>query len=296
MKVKRKLKKRTQTSIIINAFFILTTIITLYPLIYVLSVSLSSGLAFSRGEVVLFPIDMTFESYKYVLKDMRFWGSYVNTFIYVIFGTIFNMIITVLAAFPLSRSEFKLRNLLNKFLVLTMWLGVGMIPQYLNYKSLGMSNSRIAIILGFGLSAFNIILLRNYFENNIPKDLEEAAEIDGANLFQVLSNVYLPLSKSIIATLTTFYGVMRWNSWFWESLLLKDVNKIPLQVYIRKQLTALNEIMNSMDQEAIIGNGLISYETVFYALLVCSLIPIIIGLPYLAKYFSKGVLSGSVKS
>ncbi len=290
-----KKRKIDLFSVIVYVMLTFAVLVTVYPFVYLVSASFSEGLAVSKGSVRIFPVNPNIISYKYIVTDIEFWVSYGNTLIYVVGGVTFSLCMTILLAFPLSRKEFFLSGFLNRFLIITTWFQAGMIPAYLNYKSLGMTDSRVGIIFGFGMTAFYIILMRNYFQNNIPQEMEEAANMDGASLFSILWRIYIPLSKPMIATLGVFYFVQRWNSWFWESILLRDIHKIPLQVYIRKQLQLLNSLADSVGSDLLFAQGVVSNDTIFYAMLVCSIVPIIIMLPVFAKYFTKSSIGGAVK-
>lgn len=263
----------------------------LYPFIYVLSASISSGAAVDAGKVVLFPQGINFEAYQKVLKDNFFWTAYGNTFFYTIFGTAFSMIVSAPAAYTLSKKRFRFRKHINIMISFTMWFQVGFIPSYLNYKSLGAINNRWMIIVSFGIQAFNIILLRNYFES-VSESLEEAAKIDGASDFQIFTKVFLPLSKPALTTVWLYYAIGRWNGFFWSAVLLKEKNKIPLQVYLKQKLIDMSIV--SENANTVVGQHY-SYTTLVYAIIVCSLIPIILVYPYIQRYFTKGIMVGGVK-
>ncbi|MEP2944709.1 MAG: carbohydrate ABC transporter permease [Lentilitoribacter sp.] len=267
------------------------TAATLYPFIYIAAVSFSSGFAAAAGKVVLTPIDMTIEAYRFILSDPQFWVSYRNTFIYTIGGTLMSMAFIIPGAYALSRPQLKGRRFFNLFIAFTMWFNAGLIPFFLNMRDLNLLDSMFGIILAFAVNAFNIILLRNFFES-IPRSFEEAARMDGANDFQVLWKVFVPLSKPAIATITLFCIVARWNGFFWAMVLLQSEEKIPLQVFLRHTIAKLSDTeefaMNVLD--AAYGP-----ETVTGAIIVCSIIPVLIVYPFIQKYFEKGILLGGVK-
>ena len=274
-------------SILIGMF----TAATLYPFIYIAAVSFSSGFAAAAGKVVLTPIDATIEAYRFILSDPQFWVSYRNTFIYTIGGTLMSMAFIIPGAYALSRPQLKGRRFFNLFIAFTMWFNAGLIPFFLNMRDLNLLDSMFGIILAFAVNAFNIILLRNFFES-IPRSFEEAARMDGANDFQVLWKVFVPLSKPAIATITLFCIVARWNGFFWAMVLLQSEEKIPLQVFLRHTIAKLSDTeefaMNVLD--AAYGP-----ETVTGAIIVCSIIPVLIVYPFIQKYFEKGILLGGVK-
>lgn len=267
------------------------TVATLYPFIYIAAVSFSSGFAAQAGKVVLTPIDATLEAYKYILADPKFWLSYRNTFIYTIGGTAMSLLFIIPAAYALSRPQLMGRRYFNLFIAFTMWFNAGLIPFYLNMRDLGLLDSMFGIIIAFAVNAFNIILLRNFFEA-IPQSFEEAARMDGANDFQVLWKVYIPLSKPAIATITLFCIVSRWNGFFWAMVLLQSEDKIPLQVFLRHTLANLSD----NDDFAIVQlDAAFSAETVTAAIIVCSIVPVLLVYPWIQKYFEKGILLGGVK-
>ncbi len=267
------------------------TLSTLYPFIYIAAVSFSDGSAASAGTVVYKPIGFTIAAYKVVLSEPLFWSSYRNTFIYTFGGTFVSLLIIVPGAYALSRPQLWGRRHFNLFVAFTMWFNAGLIPFFLNMRDLNLMDSYFGLIIAFACNAFNIILLRNFFEA-IPKSFEEAARMDGANEFQVLWKVYMPLSKPALATIILFCMVSRWNGFFWAMVLLKDEQKIPLQVYLRQVIATLKD-----DEEfgTSLINAVYSAETVTAAIMVCSIIPVLIFYPFIQKYFNKGIMLGGVK-
>jgi len=278
-------------AVVVSVLIGMFTIATLYPFIYIAAVSFSSGFAAQAGKVVLAPIQVTTEAYKYILVQPEFWISYRNTFIYTIGGTIMSLLFIIPGAYALSRPQLFGRRFFNLFIAFTMWFNAGLIPFYLNMRDLSLLDSMFGIILAFAINAFNIILLRNFFEA-IPESFEEAARMDGANDFQVLWKVFIPLSKPAIATITLFCIVSRWNGFFWAMVLLKSEEKIPLQVFLRHTLANLSD----NDEFAITQlDAAYSAETVTAAIIVCSIIPVLLVYPWIQKYFEKGILLGGVK-
>jgi putative aldouronate transport system permease protein len=269
----------------------LFAISTLYPFIYIAAVSFSSAFAARAGKVVLTPIDVTLGAYAHVLAEPQFWNSYGNTFIYTIGGTITSLLIIIPGAYALSRPQLIGRRFWNLMIAFTMWFHAGMIPFWLNMRDLNLLDSMLGIIIAFACNAFNIILLRNFFES-IPQSFEEAARMDGANEFQVLWKVFVPLSKPAIATITLFCVVSRWNGFFWAMILLTDEGKVPLQVYLRQTIADLSD-----DEEfsSTLIDAAYSVETVTAAIIVCSIIPVLCFYPFIQKYFNKGIMLGGVK-
>jgi putative aldouronate transport system permease protein len=275
-----------------NAFLLtLFVLSTLYPFIYVLVASVSSGAAVTSGRVMLWPVDVTLAAYERVLSDRMFWISYGNTFIYTFGGTAMSLLIMVPGAYALSRKRLRGRTMFNLLIAFTLWFNAGMIPFFLNMRDLGLLDSRFGIIIGFACNAFNVILLRNFFEA-VPKSFEEAAKMDGASELQLLWKVFIPLSKPAIVTVALFCIVSRWNGYFWSMVLLRGEEKIPLQVYLKRiivDLSSNDEFASSL------LTAEYSFETITAAIMVASIIPVLIIYPYAQKYFSKGILLGGVK-
>lgn len=265
--------------------------LTIYPLLYVFSASISSPDAVVSGKVLLFPKEITLSAYQKIIENKSIWIGYANSFYYTIVGTLVNIIFTISAAYPLSKKRLPALKLWTLFFLLTMWFQAGMIPFYLNLVDLKLLNTRSAILFAFAMTPFNMILLRTFFQS-IPTSLEEAAKVDGASEFYILRRIYLPLSKAGLATVGLFYAVTRWNGYFWNMVLLRDDNKIPLQVILKKMIveTKIAESIQDMD---ISSN--FSAETLIYSTIIISIIPMMILYPYVQKYFTQGMLLGAVK-
>lgn len=297
----RKLKRKRPGELIFDSVVLLVmlflVIISVYPLVYVLSMSLSNGVDADSGKVWLLPVNPTIGAYAYLFKDPQFMQAFANSMFYMIVGAAYNMLISVPGAYVLARREFYLSKILNIYMTITLWLTAGTIPLYLNFKMLGMMNSRWAMIIGFGLTAFNIILIRNYFEG-LPKEMKEAAHVDGASEFQTLFHVYIPLSKPILATVTMFYALGRWNVWFWHSLLLRDAeDKIPLQIMLRRILIATADDPNNTNPSVTqYLEGGASRLTIQFAVMAFTLVPVLVVYPYVQRHFTKGIMLGGVKN
>ncbi|MCI6957615.1 MAG: carbohydrate ABC transporter permease [Candidatus Faecousia sp.] len=268
----------------------------LYPFIYVISASISGKAAVDYGQIVLFPKNIQFEAFARMFNDNMFWNAYSNTLFLTFYGTLWSLFVAILGAYALSKKRLLFRRFLNFFLVFTMWFSAGIMPQYLNYldtkvvfNAVGIMDDKWLVVIAMGMAAMNIILLRNAFEG-VPSDIEEAAIVDGASEFQVLSKVYIPMSKSTIATVALFFAISRWNGYFWARQMISNSNEHPLQVFIRLKLEEFT------DPEAMAGwNQAYSSDSVIYALIVCSIVPILIIYPFIQKYFAKGVNVGGVK-
>ena len=268
----------------------------LYPFVYVISASISGQAAVDYGRVILFPKDIQFEAFSRMFNDNMFWNSYSNTLFLTFYGTIWALFVAILGAYALSKRRLLFRRFFNFFLVFTMLFSAGIVPQYLNYldtkavfNAAGITDDKWLVVIAMGMAAMNIILLRNAFEG-VPSEIEEAAVVDGATEFQVLSKVYIPMSKSTIATVALFFAISRWNGYFWARQMISNSNEHPLQVFIRLKLEQFT------DPEQMAGwNEVYSSDSVIYALIVCSIVPILIIYPFIQKYFAKGVNAGGVK-
>ena len=268
----------------------------LYPFVYAGSASISGRSAVEYGSVVLFPKDVQFDAFARMFGDNMFWNAYSNTLFLTLYGTLWSMLTAILGAYALSKRRLLFRKFFNFFLVFTMWFSAGIVPQYLNYlatkkvfTAAGITDDKWLVVIAMGMAAMNIILLRNAFEG-VPSEIEEAAVVDGATEFQVLSKVYIPMSKSTIATVALFFAISRWNGYFWARQMISNSNEHPLQVFIRLRLEQYT------DPEAMAGwNEAFAADSVIYALIVCSIVPILIIYPFIQKYFAKGVNVGGVK-
>ncbi len=276
-----------------HTFLFLISVLALYPFIYVLSASLSHGNAVAAGTVVLFPVDFNIMAYKKVAEIQNLWVAYGNTIFYTVVGTFTCMVFSITGAYALSKKRLMGRKLFTILVTMTMWFRAGIVPDFLNFRDLGLYNTRAVPIIGFAVVAFNVILLKTYFES-VPQSLEESAQIDGASDFKVLWSIYMPLSKPGIATVALFYAVSKWNGYFWSMILLRDENKIPLQVLLRKLIVEMNATSEFSDALEMAKQGY-SVETVVYATIIVSIIPIVILYPFIQKYFAKGAMIGAVK-
>ena len=295
--MKRKLEVSELIFKILSYLFLTVfAICCVYPFLYAISAALSGREAVEYGQVILFPKDVQFEAFKLMFGNNMFWNSYTNTLFLTVYGTLWAMGVAILGGYALSKKRLLFRKTFNFYLVFTMWFSAGIVPQYLNYldtrdvfNSIGITDDKWLIVIAMGMAAMNIILLRNAFEG-VPSEIEEAAIVDGATEMQVLTNVYLPMSKSTIATVALFFAISRWNGYFWARQMISNSNEHPLQVFIRLQLEYYN------DSEAMVGwDEIYATDSAVYALIVCSVIPILIIYPFIQKYFAKGVNMGGVK-
>ena len=274
-------------------FMIIISIVMLYPMVYVVFASFSESNALLMNEgLLLWPIKPNLRSYMKVIENPMVWSGYKNTLIVLVGGTALNLVMTILAAYVLSRKNLAGSKLMTIFVVFTMYFSGGMIPMYLNVRSFGLDDSLWALIIPGAMSAYNMIILLTAFAS-IPDSLEESATLDGANPFTTLVKIIVPLSGSSIAVILLYYAVGHWNSWFNAMIFLRDRAKYPLQLVLREILVQ-NDVSAMMDNAIVDGEGSIA-ETIKYAVIVVSTVPILAVYPFLQKYFVKGVMVGAVK-
>lgn len=281
--------------VIVWLLVLLAVIICLYPFVYVVSVSLSSGEAVNRGEVVLFPVDLNLDVFKMVMGYKELWTSYGNTIFYTVVGTFANIVMTCLAAYPLSRQRFFLRKKLNFLLAFTMYFSGGLIPTYIVVTGIGLYNTRAAMILPVLLSAYNVMICRSAFES-LSEELFESASLEGANDFVMMTKIAVPLIKPTLAVLTLYYAVARYNDFFNAMLYIGKASLQPLQLFLRKiLLMASSEILQSSGSITAISAAAQSTLQVRYVCIVLATVPIICICPFIQKYLVKGTMLGAVK-
>lgn len=281
--------------IVVYVVLSIALVVTLVPLINIVAASFSAPSAVSAGKVLLWPVDFSIEGYKAVFKNGDVIMGYANTIFYTVVGTLINVVLTVLAAYPLSRKDLVGRGFLMKVFSFTMIFTGGMIPTYLLVSELGMINTRWALLLPGAISVYNMIITRTYFQNNLPDELWEAAQLDGCGNFKFFIKMAIPLSGAIIAVISLYYAVAHWNAYFNAFLYINDRNLYPLQIFLREILIA-----NSIDPNAVVDpetaeakQGMA--DLLKYSLIMVSCVPIWCVYPFVQKYFVKGVMVGSVK-
>lgn len=284
--------------VVIYVSLIILMIITLYPIIYIFSVSVSSTTAYESGRVVFLPVEFNLEAYKVILEAGTIPRSFINSVIYTVVYTVVSLLMTTTMAYPLSRSKDRVafKGFFSKLVIFTMFFNAGIIPNYLVVKGLGLMDSMWALILPSAISTYNLVVMRSFFEG-IPIDLEEAAFIDGANEIVIFWKIMLPLSKAALATVGLFYGVYMWNSWFNSMLYLQTADKYPLQFIIR-QIIMQNQMaaeLAAMGDTSMMTASTTNSVSLKYATLFLSILPMLAVYPFIQKYFVKGVMVGSVK-
>lgn len=270
-------------------------LIVLYPLIYIVSASFSDPQAVVSGKVVLWPVDVTLRGYKAVFKNPKILTGFMNSFIYMGVGTVVNLVMTMLCAYPLSRKEFTARNKIAALFVFTMYFSGGLMPTYMVVNKLGLINTRWAMIIPSAMSTYNMIIARTYMVNSIPDELYEAAQIDGCSPFKYLLKIIVPLSKPILAVLALYYGIAKWNNYFDAMLYLNDASLQPLTIVLREIL-----IQNQIDPTMLTDASAMAKlqgmtELLKYAVIVVASVPVLAIYPFVQKYFVKGVAIGAVK-
>lgn len=273
-------------------------LLTLYPLIYVVSASFSDPGSVTLGEVVLLPVKPTLDGYATIFKYGPIWVGYRNTIFYTVGGTIINMLITLPCAYALSRKDLVGRNALSIFFAFTMFFSGGLIPTYLVIKELGMLNTVWSLLLPTAMSVWNMIIARTYFQNSIPAGLEEAATIDGCSNVKLFLYIILPLSQPIIAVLLLYYAVGHWNEYFNALIYLSNEDIYPLQLILRNILL-LDQMFDMMDSDPEARQEMMRLlqmkESMKFGIIVLSTVPVMILYPFLQKFFVKGVMIGAIK-
>ena len=293
--MKRKLKQfnsKTVYTIVVYTLAIVAALVWLYPLVFVVSASFSSPEALLAGEVFLFPKGFTLDAYKYIFQNDGILTGYRNTIFYSVVGTLYNMILTICAAYPLSKSDLRGKGLITVMITFTMFFGGGMIPTYLNLRDLGLLDTPWVMFVPSAISVTNFIIMRNYFTHSVPGELIEAAYMEGASELQILRKIVLPLSKPILGVLTIYYMSGHWNAYFSAIIYLSDDNLRPLQVFLRRILIMGG--MEGMYTGSTMTDSLI-YESLKYGIIVVSTLPMLIGYLLVQKSFKKGIMMGSLK-
>lgn len=291
----REAKGDRAFTIVNTTVLVLIFVSVLYPLLYIVSSSFSSSSAVISGRVVLWPVEPTLEGYAAVFKEHRIWSGFGNTLIYTFAGTAINVVITIMAAYPLSRKDLAGRNGLMFVFMFTMLFTGGIIPTYLLVKAIGILDTRWALLLPGALGVFNMIIMRTYFMTTIPDELLEAAQLDGCSDWTFLRRIVLPLSGPILAVVTLFYAVGHWNQFFNALIYLKNQHLYPLQIVLRDILIR-NDIDASLlsdAEDAAKEQGL--RDLLKFSLIVVATFPVLLFYPFVQKHFVKGVMVGSLK-
>lgn len=295
-------KKHLTKSVSDRLFYFVNTLFLLFcllvvalPLLNVVAQSFSSPREVIAGRVGLWPIDFNISAYREIFKSRLLLSGYRNSILYTALGTSVNLVMTVMAAYPLSRRDFVGRNVITRLFVFTMIFTAPLIPTYLNIRSLNMLDTVWAMVIPGAISVYNMIIARTFFQNSIPDEMIEAAGLDGASDIQALLLLVLPLSKSVLAVLVLFYAVSHWNAYFDAFIYLSTESKFPLQVVLRNTLSnarMMEQIASATPEQ---GMRLAMVEVMKYAIIVFGSLPVICLYPFVQRYFVKGVMIGSIK-
>ena len=282
---------------VVTVLLTLIALIVLYPIIYVVSCSFSSPDSIMSGKVILWPVEFTLDGYKAVLGYKKVWIGFRNSIFYTIVGTLINMFMTIICAYPVSRKDMPGRNILMMMYSFTMIFGAGMIPNYLLVRDLKMLNTVWAILIPGAIGVYNMIIMRTYFMSSIPGELLEASKMDGCGDTKFLMSVVLPLSKPILAVVSMYYIVAHWNAYFKAFMYLSDENLYPLQIFLKEILVA-SKLEAAMIEDVLVTSSASTsglQYIVKYALIVVACLPMMIIFPFVQKHFVKGVMIGAVK-
>jgi putative aldouronate transport system permease protein len=281
--------------IVNHALVSLVLLSVLYPLVFVVSASFSDPYAVLNGEMLLLPVRFTTEGYAKIFVSGQIWRGYTNTIVYAVTGTIVNVVMTMLAAYPLSRPTFVARRFFTFFFSFTMFFSGGLIPTYLVVRSLRLIDTMWSLIIPSAVTMWNIIVARTYIQTSIPEELYEAAQMDGCRHFRYLATIVLPLAKPILAVLVLFYGVGHWNKFFEALIYINTEQKYPLQLILRNILIKNMLLEQMLDQFTGFAEQDRLSEVIKYGLIVVSSVPMLVLYPFAQKYFVKGVMVGAIK-
>lgn len=285
--------------------------IVVFPVYFVVIASFSEPRAVGTGKVFLWPVGFSLDSYKYVFEESRVWVGYANSLYYTLFGTLFNLLLTIPTGYVLSKRELMGRGWIAAYYIIPMYVGGGLIPTYLQIKDLGLLNQSYTLIVIGGISIYNVIVTRVFFQTSIPEALYESARIEGASELRIFTQIAIPLSKAIIAVMALFYAVGRWNSYFDAMIYVTKQEYMPLQIVLRSILllnqnamanisdagAAVSTAMGAMDSEAMADMARRAYiaEAMKYSLIIVAAVPLLIAYPFVQKFFVQGVMIGSLK-
>ena len=286
---------------VINVFVVaLITLTMIYPMWYIIIVSIATPEEAALGGIYLWPETISFEAYQNVFKNQDIWLSYANTVLYTVAHTIYVLLLTIPAAYTLSKKQLPGRVVITWYFFITMFLSGGLIPSYILNRNLGLVNSRWIMILGMGIGYSNLIITRTYFQTSIPNELFESAYIDGATEWQTFLKIALPLSGAIIAVMALYAAVGTWGSWYTAFIYITDQKKWPLQLRLRQililnQTQSLDYGMMSQEEIEMLQHQAFMVYTMKYAIIFIACAPMLVLYPFVQKYFVKGVMIGSLK-
>lgn len=289
-----RLDQDTIFTVLIYIFLSLVVITIVYPLVYVLSASFSDPLALLNGEIWLLPIRPNLKAYANVLENDQIWMGYKNTILYTVVGTVINLVLTVMAAYPLSRKDLKGASLIMIMIVITMFFRGGLVPLYLVVRRLGLTNTFWAMVIPTGITTYNVIIMRTFFRATIPDELKDSAFIDGCSNTAFLLRIVLPLSGPILAVMVLFYSVFHWNDFFNALIYLSNRKLFPLQLILREIIIQSN-VEDMVGEDAGYLEHLLRSEALKYTVIIFASIPMLVLYPFLQRFFVKGVMVGAIK-
>lgn len=287
-------------TVCIYVFVAITTLLLIYPLYFCIVASFSDPNAVAMGDTILWFKGFSLEPYKAVFKEKSLWIGYRNSFVYMVLGTLYSLCLTIPAAYVCSKTRLPGHKAILWYFFITMYFSGGLIPTYMWYKKLGLVNNPLVMIIGTGVNAYYMIVARQFFMTSIPTSLYEASEIDGASEFRQFIDIALPLAKPIIAVIALYYAFGKWNSYYTSLVYLKNQNYWPLQLVLRQILIASETAVNEMahidaSMADYLINKLYMVRAMKYAIILIASLPMLILYPFVSKYFTKGVMLGSVK-
>jgi len=294
--MRRKMKMKSGLSdriynICVMIIALSALLLVLYPMYFIVIASFSSSTLVNQGQVILLPKGINFYGYQKILERFEIWRGYRNTIFYTVGGTLLNLAVTLPAAYVLAQSRFRARRFIMTLFVITMYFGGGMVPTYMLVKSLHLINSPFTMVIMGAVSVYNVIITRTFFENSIPAELQEAAELDGCSHFKYFTSIVLPLSKAVISVITLYYAVGHWNDFFTALLYLNKDEYQPLQTILRNILIS-NQAMAGTTGA---GEGAFAQEyadQIKFAVIIVSTVPVLCIYPFIQKYFKKGIMVG----
>lgn len=292
--IKKVFRSDLLFDICVNLIATLVILIVLVPLLFVLAASFSDPDLVIRGEVLLIPKGFTLKAYTMVFENEDIWRGFRNTCFYTVVGTGISVVLTILAAYPLSKKELPGRNLFMMLILFTMYFSGGMIPTYLVVKDLGMYDTIWTLLIPAAISTYNLIVAKTFFENSIPSEVYESARLDGCNNVVMLPKIVLPLSKAILAVLVLYYAVGIWNAYFDALIYIRNTDLHPLQIVLRNILL-LGQTEQMGTNDVGMAEKIKMAEAIKYSAIVVSSIPMLLLYPFVQKYFVKGVMIGAVK-
>lgn len=284
------------TTVIFYAVLSVIGLVTIFPIIFVISASLSSPIAVNAGQVLLWPIEIQFEGYALILQNEWVVTGYLNSLFYTVFGTLLNLAVTFTAAYALSRKDMYGHKLLTLYMIIPMWFGGGLIPTFLIVQRVGLIDTRLTLIILGAISIYNCIICRTFIQSSIPAELQESARIDGCSDIGIMTRIVLPLSTPVLAILALYYSLGHWNEYFNALIYLNTREYQPLQIFLREILilNAQFDMRDTLNLEATMRRSYL-VQVMRYGLIVVSSLPLLIMYPFVQRYFVQGVMIGALK-